>query len=424
MRTDERNKSRDELIQSMPCKEEDQRSTKITSMKRAFILFWHGVTGILAGIADWFTVILGMKDNSKYGKIIRRIVGTSFAIVMVVLAIVAVSVVGRAVYELVPRDIRQSNDDEYAQYLSRNAAFWRCSNKLSGYVATADGEKTITDVHWVVKPLGNDSLVCYSNGKKRGYFNMFTGKPVVEPKYDHAWIFSDGLASVDDGGWIKFIDSSGKVAIDPKIPYMEGTDGFVFHNGHCVVHNDRRDRFGLIDKHGNWVLKPEYFQIIPRDTFWILDKGDKQSVVDKQLRTVIPFVKDKLWVYRGCIIAAGSNHVLRKYNLQGELVNDFLVSDVLPITYDTDELHYSVDKGYDDDGTLQSEQERAEPVQQIAKCKMYEAESGWYGLMAADGKIITPPSYTHIKAISYDTYLCMYDNDNGVVLNGKGECVR
>ena len=47
-------------------------------------------------------------------------------------------------------------------------------------------------------------FICYSDGKKRGYFNMFTGKPVIEPKYDHAWIFSDGLASVDDGGWIKF----------------------------------------------------------------------------------------------------------------------------------------------------------------------------------------------------------------------------
>ena len=70
MRTDERNKSRDELAQSMPCKEEeDQRATKITSMKRAFILFWHGLTALLAGIANWFTVILGMRDDSKYGKI-------------------------------------------------------------------------------------------------------------------------------------------------------------------------------------------------------------------------------------------------------------------------------------------------------------------------------------------------------------------
>ena len=400
------------------------KKTPLISMKRAFVLFWHGVTGILIGIADWFTVILGMKDDSKYGKIIRRIVGTSFAVVMVVLAAVAVSVAGRAVYELVPRDIRHSSDDEYAQYLSRNAAFWRCANKVSGYVETSDGTKTITDVHWLVKPLGNDSLVCYSNGKKRGYFNMFTGKPVVEPKYDHAWIFSDGLASVDDGGWIKFIDSSGKVVIDPKIPYMEGTDGFVFHNGYCVVHNDRRELFGLIDKHGNWVLKPEYFHIVPRDTFWILDRGDELSVVDKHLRTVIPFGKDKLWVYRDRIVATGSDHIVKSYNLHGELTNDFLVSKILPIMYDTDEQHYSTEKNYDDDGTLQSEQEHVEPVQQSAKCKKYEAESGWYGLMTADGKIITPPSYRYIKGISNDTYLCMYDDDNGVVLNGKGERVQ
>ncbi len=45
---------------------------KITSMKRAFILFWHGLTVLLTGIANWFTVILGMKDNSKYGKIIPK----------------------------------------------------------------------------------------------------------------------------------------------------------------------------------------------------------------------------------------------------------------------------------------------------------------------------------------------------------------
>lgn len=34
-------------------------NTKITSMKRAFVLIWHGLTALLAGIANWFTVILG-----------------------------------------------------------------------------------------------------------------------------------------------------------------------------------------------------------------------------------------------------------------------------------------------------------------------------------------------------------------------------
>lgn len=48
-------------------------------MKRAFILFWRGLTGIFSGIANWFTVILGMRDDSKYGKFIRLVVGTCFA---------------------------------------------------------------------------------------------------------------------------------------------------------------------------------------------------------------------------------------------------------------------------------------------------------------------------------------------------------
>lgn len=36
-------------------------------MKRAIILFWHGLTGILTGIANWITEVLGMKDDSRYG---------------------------------------------------------------------------------------------------------------------------------------------------------------------------------------------------------------------------------------------------------------------------------------------------------------------------------------------------------------------
>lgn len=64
-------------------------NTKITSMKRAFILFWHGLTALFAGIANWFTVILGMRDDSKYGKFLRRVVGSCFAFLMLLLAVAA-----------------------------------------------------------------------------------------------------------------------------------------------------------------------------------------------------------------------------------------------------------------------------------------------------------------------------------------------
>ena len=65
---------------------------KSTSMKRAFVLFWHGFTAILASIANWFTTILGLKDDSKYGKFIRRVVGSSFAVIMVMLTAAVVFV--------------------------------------------------------------------------------------------------------------------------------------------------------------------------------------------------------------------------------------------------------------------------------------------------------------------------------------------
>ena len=99
-------------------------NTKITSMKRAFILFWHGLTALLAGIANWFTVILGMRDDSKYGKILRRTVGSCFAFLMLLLAIAAGWDFCRtACYRL---KVNKHFDDSYydTQYISRNVTYY------------------------------------------------------------------------------------------------------------------------------------------------------------------------------------------------------------------------------------------------------------------------------------------------------------
>lgn len=399
--------------------------TKITSMKRAFILFWHGLTALLAGIANWFTVILGMRDDSKYGKFLRRVVGSCFAFIMIVFAAAAGSALCEAVYDAL--EIDKYLDDSYydQQYLSRNAMFYIKYGE-DGFVKTVDGETTITGIKWIAKPLGMDSLVCYSDGEKRGYFNKFTGQPVVKPRYDHAWVFSDGLAAVDDDGWIKFIDTTGKVVIDPKIPYISDSEGYVFHNNLCVISNDRLDRFGMIDKHGKLVLKPEYFSIIPSGKYWIVDNGDGKCVLDSALNTVIPYLKGYIWVNDDYISVTLDNHIMQRYSLSGKLINDFYVNDVSYLTYETNDLRYITSKTYNDDGTLASETEDTDPqpVERMAKCKRYEAESGWYGLMTADGKVLTPPSYCEIKAIGYDTYLCKDNNEDGVILNGKGEKIR
>ena len=79
--------------------------------KRTIVLFWKGLTGIIAATAEWFTVILGMKDESKYGKFIRRVVGGCFAFIMFVFA----SAGGNVLYEFVYKKVNAVKylDDSY-----------------------------------------------------------------------------------------------------------------------------------------------------------------------------------------------------------------------------------------------------------------------------------------------------------------------
>lgn len=405
---------------------EDKTFKQTEIMKRAIILFWKGLTGIIAATANWFTVILGMKDESKYGKFIRRVVGGSFALIMLLLAGSALSSCINHIYYRYLANSYYNSSGYVGQYLSRNATYYSQEYQTDGYVETRDGKKTIKDIHWIAKPLGDDSLVCYSNGDARGYFNMLTGELAVKPQYKHAWVFSDGLASVDDNGWIKFIDANGNVAIDPKIPYIAGAEGYVFHNGHCVLHSNRRDKFGMIDKHGNWVMKADYDRIQPVDTFWIASKGGKQCVISKNMTVVLPFIDAVLWVSDNGISAEMADHTLRKYDLQGNIVDTFLISSVENMIYETDELRYLKTNNGDDEGNLIGETEdlNPSPVHKTARCKRYEAASGWYGLMSPDGKVLTNPAYSEITAIGYDLYLCKNGSMSGEVLNGKGMKVK
>ena len=394
-------------------------------MKRAFVLLWKGLTGIIAATAEWFTVILGMKDDSKYGRFIRRVVGGSFATLMLLLAGAALyECIGSLCYKYKVYNAYAADYD--GQYLSRNATYYSQEFQNDGYVETRDGKKTIMGIHWIAKPLGEDSLVCYSDGDARGYYNMLTGEMAIKPKYKHAWVFSDGLASVDDNGMIKFIDAKGDIVIDLNIPYITGAEGYVFHNGYCVIHSNKRDKYGMIDRKGKWVLDAEYDAITPLDSFFIVSKGGKQSVLAENLKTILPPMDADLWVSGGAITATMKDHTLRKYSLKGELLDDFLISNVIGLLYDTDEIRYTTARNYDDEGNLTGETADAEPTpyQKTASCKKYEAESDWFGLMSPGGKILTPPRYCDITAIGYDLYFCKTDVMRGEILNGKGVKVR
>lgn len=58
-------------------------------------------------------------------------------------------------------------------------------------------------------------------------------------------------------------------------------------------------------------------------------------------------------------------------SLQGELIDDFLISSFDRLLYDTDEIRYTTAKNYNDEGNLTGETAEAEPTpyQKTANCK-------------------------------------------------------
>ena len=58
-------------------------------MKKAFKALWHGIKAVFTAVVDWVTTLFGMKDNSKYGRLLRRVVGTTFAAVVIFWAVTA-----------------------------------------------------------------------------------------------------------------------------------------------------------------------------------------------------------------------------------------------------------------------------------------------------------------------------------------------
>ena len=271
----------------------EETKTKRRTLGQALGLFWQGLTGMITGVVDGIATILGMRDESRYGRVIRRIVGSCFAVIMSVFALVVARALVEECVDWWHRSFGERAEIwRYSErYLSREATYFHGEYGDMGFVRDKNGRNTLDGVAWIAKPLGTDSLVCYSDGEKRGYFNMFTGEVVIEPRYDRAWIFSDGLAAVENEGWIRFIDCEGNEVIDKRMPYESGMEGYVFHNGHCVVRHDSRERVGLIDRQGEWALAPNYTDIQPVDTFWIVSDGEEQAVLTAGLKTVLPLAK-------------------------------------------------------------------------------------------------------------------------------------
>lgn len=400
---------------------------KKVSAKEFFTVLWSGLRQTLR----WFFGLFGYKGDGNYAKCVWGLFATSVTAITCIIAIMVVYGFSREVTRWYNSNFHDC-DSPYCYentYISRDIYFHDHGDGKGYIYNLRTGEKLIKHVEWIAKPLGKDSLICFSNGKKRGYFSKYTGKVIVEPKYDHAWIFSEGKASVEENGIIKFIDASGKVVIDKNLAYFPNMDGYVFHGGYCIVCDNNERLYGLMDKSGEIVLPLEYRNITTNDDFtlWVIAKEKEMGVLDKNLKPIFPLMESTIYVGDGTIDITMPDHTIHKYDAEGNLIHDFYIVGIRALEYEKDEICYrkvknnscdSEDEEEDDNITYESYHPEA-----TARLRAYIAGDNYEGLMTADGQVVTMPMYKDIDAIGDDLYLCTSTNYDKVILNGKGEIV-
>ena len=395
---------------------------KKISVKMFFTVMWRGLCQALR----WFFGLFGYKRDGMFAKCVGGVFSCSAAILMGLFALVAVTSFCEMVYEKHYKEAHCYDPDcLFSEFLGDNIYYHSLSDGRGYVFNSQDKKKVLRNIAWIAKS-EEDSLVCFSNGKKRGYFNRNTGKVVIPAKYNHAWVFSEGLASVDENGSIKFIDGIGNTVIDNVMPYVPGMDGMIFHGGYCVVDKESPELCVLIDKSGKSVLPEEYRSITLSDDheLWIVSKGDEQAVYNKNLKLIIPLTKTYIETDDNYISMSMPDHTIRKYAHKGDLVNDFYITCVRTLEYEKEEIVSTPPtQNIVSDEIVEIVDDTFHP-KATARLRAYIAGHCYEGLMTADGHRVTMPIYQDIDAIGSDTYLCTVSNGDKVVVNGKGEVIK
>lgn len=171
---------------------------------------------------------------------------------------------------------------------------WVISDKL-GYHRSKDvryiydlhtKEIIIPDVNNYIEPRGNDSIAIFWWGDKRGYFNIYSGEIISQPQYEAAWLFSSGVGAVAKGDSIFFIGLDGKPIHNKKFKRIKGEE-YLYKGDYCTIKVG--DKYGAIDKNGEWVIQPEwdYTEVWANGLLTAWKNGRSVTVYDRD--SIMPF---------------------------------------------------------------------------------------------------------------------------------------
>ena len=178
---------------------------------------------------------------------------------------------------------------------------------------------------------------------------------------------------------IGFIDHKGRTVIDFKFPYHGNPlSEFTFKHGHCVA-ADTTGKCGVINKQGEWIIKPEYDNVSAYEEYAIVSKAGVRMQV----------------------------------GYDGKVLNSFVLDDI-------DRLTYTVQERYEN---------REGEIEYLDK----EIDTGLFsyrvggrcGLMDANCHRLTEPLYKSITAVDKNMFRAtLIDYYSEVILNAKGEVMK
>ena len=220
-----------------------------------------------------------------------------------------------------------------------------------------------------------------------GYLNS-KGQTVVEPQYEEAYLYEDGVALVvDKDNNAMLIDEKGKViksldylpslrgdcfdknfhegfAVAESEDEFEGHCMFVnsnyepqfnkvfyrvsdFHDGYAAVQDPETELWGFIDSKGNYVIEPRYkgHEAVTCDDGYGIVQGDwgKLIVVNikKGTHIMVPsavcnIIAKRMWVFKSNVRDANGYH----YRLWGIVTSDG--QEIMPLSqYKVYDFHYT-----------------------------------------------------------------------------------
>ena len=222
-----------------------------------------------------------------------------------------------------------------------------------------------------------DSMLLFETNHKYGFVNINTGTIDIEPQYDHAWAFSEGLAAVMNDNQVGFIRPNGTMALPMKFIFeLERELKCNFQHGFCYL-ADSTFQYGIIDTLGNWFIEPLYDRITFGDNYFI---AFKKGSLSKQIA------------------------------FDGHIINEQVVDAIYKISYNIN--------AYDEIAGCEVEHTVVNP--NFFKYAMYDR----YGLMNKKGEIITPPIYTGIDGLGPKLFRAiLQDNYSEVLIDDKGNVV-